>query len=200
MTIILEHICKSYDGIKVLDDLNVEIEDGRSYAFVGAKGSGKTTALKIFMGLEKPDEGKVSRMGDYKYPTLQSAYVSQEGQLNPKKNAIWNVKKVHRWASKGRAIEELSRFISEDRMQIPVADLTDVEKRLVELVRAFFVPADFIVLDEPFLGMDEALRKDVLDYILSIKGNRPLLIAQSSEEGLDFARKVRLMDASEVDA
>lgn len=118
MTIILENISKSYDGKKVLENLNVEIEDGRCYAFVGPKGAGKTTALKIFMGMEKPDEGKVCRMGDYKYPTLQSAYVSQDGQLNLKKDVIWNVKKAHRWASKGRAIEELTRFIEPARQSI----------------------------------------------------------------------------------
>ena len=192
MTIILDNVCKTYEGKKILNNLHVDIEDGKSYAFVGPEGSGKTTALKIFMGIEKPDEGKVSRMGDYKYPTLQSAYVSQAGQLNLKKNAIWNVKKVHRWASKGRAIEELSRFLPNEKMDIPVADLSDVDRRLVELVRAFFVPADFIVLDEPFRGMDDDMRQQVLDYILKIKGNRPLLIAQRDEEGLDFARKIRL--------
>ena len=192
MTIILDHITKSYDGRKVIDDLNVEIEDGRCYAFVGPEGAGKTTALKIFMGLEQPDSGHVARMGDYKYPTLHSAYVSQAGQLNLKKNAIWNVKKAHRWASKGRAIEELKGFLLEERMDIPVSELTDVERRLVEIVRAFFVPADFIVLDEPFLGMDDALREKVLGHIMTIQGSRPLLIASRSEEGLEFARKIRM--------
>ncbi len=192
MTIILDDITKSYNGKKVLDNLNVEIEDGRCYAFVGDEGSGKTTALKIFMGLENPDEGSVARMGDYKYPTLHSAYVSQDGQLNLKKSATWNVKKAHRWASKGRAAEELSRFLPEDRLEIPVGELTSVERRLVELTRAFFVPADFIVLDEPFEGMDEELRAKCLDYIMQIKGNRPLLIAQRTEDGLDFAKKIRL--------
>lgn len=192
MTIILDDITKSYNGKKVLDNLNVEIEDGRCYAFVGDEGSGKTTALKIFMGLENPDEGSVARMGDYKYPTLHSAYVSQDGQLNLKKSATWNVKKAHRWASRGRAAEELSRFLPEDRLEIPVGELTSVERRLVELTRAFFVPADFIVLDEPFEGMDEELRAKCLDYIMQIKGNRPLLIAQRTEDGLDFAKKIRL--------
>jgi ABC-type multidrug transport system ATPase subunit len=192
MTIILENISKSYDGIKVLDNLNVEIEDGKCYAFIGPKGSGKTTALKIFLGLEKPDEGKVCRMGDYKYPTLQSAYVPQASQLNLKKDAIWNVKKAHRWASKGRAIEELSRFLEPERQTIPVADLTQVERRIVELTKALFLPADFIVLDSPFEGMDEVMKKRVIDYLLEIKGSRPLLIAQEKGEDLDFAKKIYL--------
>lgn len=192
MTIILENISKSFNGQKVLNNLNVEIEDGRCYAFVGPKGCGKTTALKIFMGLEKPDEGKVARMGDYKYPTLQTSYVSQEGQLNLKKSAIWNVKKAHRFASKGRAVEELSRFLPADKMECPVGELEAVEQKLVELVKALFLPSDFIVIDNLFEGMTDDLQKKVLDYLLEIKGSRPLLIAQESEDGLDFAKKIRL--------
>jgi len=192
MTIILENISKSFNGQKILNNLNAEIEDGRCYAFVGQKGSGKTTALKIFMGLEKPDEGKVARMGDYKYPTLQTSYVSQEGQLNLKKSAIWNVKKAHRFASKGRAIEELSRFLPADKMKCPVGELEAFEQKLVELVKALFLPSDFIVVDNLFEGMNDNLQKKVLDYLLEIKGSRPLLIAQESEDGLDFAKKIRL--------
>ena len=69
MTIYLENISKSYGGVNVLNDFNVNIEDGKCYAFIGPEGSGKSTVLKIFMGTEKPDSGKVSRMGDYN-PTI----------------------------------------------------------------------------------------------------------------------------------
>ncbi len=192
MTILLEHIYKYYDGKTILKDLNAEIEDGECYAFTGPKGSGKTTALKIFMGLEKPDQGEVVKMGDYKYPTLQSIYVSQEGRLNLKKNAIWNVCKMYRRTGKKRAVEELSKYLSEEKQKVPVKELSPLERRLVEYVGAFFVPADFIVLDEPFEGMDEKLKTRMLQFILNAKGNRPLLIAQESEEGLEFARKIRL--------
>ncbi len=192
MTILLDHIGKSYNGKPVLHDVNVTIEDGKCYAFVGPKGCGKTTALKIFMELEKPDEGAVVKLGDYKYPTLQSIYVSQEGRLNPKKNAVWNIRKMYRRISKYGAAAELSRYIPEEKQKIPVMELSPLERKLVEYVGAFLVPADFVVLDEPFDGMDEKRKAEMLAFILEAKGNRPLLIAQESEEGLDFARKIRL--------
>lgn len=190
MTIIFEDITKSYNGKVVLDHFNAEIEDKRCYAFVGPEGSGKTTALKIFMGLEKPDEGEMHRMGDYKYPTLQSSYVSQEGRLNLKKTAIWNVKKAHRRVSKGRAIEELLCFLPEEKLTLPVSELSLSERKLVELVAALFIPSDFIVLDEPFGGMEEALQKKVLEHLMDVKGSRPLIIAQRSMEGLEKFKKV----------
>lgn len=192
MTIYLEDICKAYQGKEVLKQFQLQVEWNKCYALIGAEGTGKSTVLKIFMGTEKPDAGAVHRMGDYKYPTLQSAYVSQEGQLNVKKNAIWNVKKAHRWASKGRAVEELSRFLPDERQNIPVMELSQVERRYVELVRAFFIPADFIVLDEPFEGMNEDERRKALDYILENRGSRPLLAAARSEEGFEFAKIIRM--------
>lgn len=181
MTIYLEHIFKTYGGKEVLKDFSLSIEDDKCYVLSGPEGSGKTTVLKIFLGLVKPDSGKVSRMGDYKYPSLRSAYVSQEGSLNLKKNAIWNVKKAHRTASKKRAIEELGRFLSPDEMACPVSELPESKRQIIEIVKALFVPADFIVLDEPFDKMTGEERKAALEYILGQRGSRPLLMATRSE-------------------
>ena len=192
MTIYLENICKAYNGIQVLNDFNVNIEDGKCYAFTGPEGSGKSTVLKIFMGTEKPDEGKVSRMGDYKYPTLQTAYVPQTDDLNPKKNAVWNVKKAHRTISKGSAIAELARFFSEDKLNCPVNELSEKEKRIVEIVKAMLIPADFVVLDEPFRGMSDDERTEMLDYIINKLGTRPLLLAQQNEPDSKLFRIIHL--------
>lgn len=192
MTIYLEHVTKAFDGRNVLNDFTLTVEDGKYYALIGPEGAGKTTVLKIFMGLIQPDAGKVTRLGDYKYPTLVSSYMSQDGQLEPKKNAIWNVKKVHFRVTKGRAIEDLSLFLDKDRLKLPVMQLTEKERRFVEFVRALSIPSDFIVLDEPFLGMNEEDRKKITDYLFHAVGTRPILMASRSETGMEFARKIHL--------
>ena len=192
MTIYLEHICKSYNGIEFLSDFSMQVEDDRLYALIGPEGCGKSTVLKIFMGQIKPDAGRVSRMGDYKYPTLQSAYVSQEGQLNLKKNAVWNVRKAHRTASKGRAIEELALFLSEVQMNMPIKELDPGKRRLVEMVKAMFVPADFLVFDEPFLDMTGDEQKAALDYILRKRGTRPLLMASRVKPEIPELRVINM--------
>jgi ABC-type multidrug transport system ATPase subunit len=192
MTIYLDNICKSYGGTNVLDDFSISIEDGKCYAFIGPEGCGKSTVLKIFMGTEKPDTGKVSRMGDYKYPTLQTAYVPQEESLNLKKNAVWNVKKAHRTASKGRAVEELSRFFNEEEINLPVGQLSLGKRRMIEIIKAMFVPGDFVVLDEPFAGMSDEERTSALDYVMNKLGTRPLLLAQKDNPGSKAFRVISL--------
>ncbi len=192
MTIYLDDISKSYNGTQALNNFNISIEDGKCYAFIGPQGSGKTTVLKIFMGIEKPDSGKVSRMGDYKYPTLHTAYVPQEDDLNPKKNALWNVKKAHRTISKGSASEELLKFIPQDKIVCPVSGLTEGERRIVEIVKAMLIPADFVVLDEPFRGLSAEDNKKALDYILNKLGTRPLLLAQREDPELKGFRVINL--------
>ena len=195
MTIYLENICKQYNGVSVLDNVNARIEWDGCYAIIGSKGCGKSTLLRIFMGLETPDSGGVHKMGDYKYPSLRSAYVPQECSLLLKKNALKNVKKAYRRAGKADIEEELSRFIEKDRLTIPTGELTYAEQRFVMIVSALFTPADFIVLDEPFEGMNEAEKQKALDYILDKRGSRPLLIAGCSAEGLDFAKVINLPPA-----
>ena len=193
MTIYLDNITKSYNGTEVLKDVSISFEEGKCYAVVGREACGKTTLLKIFMGDVKPDEGKVSRMGDYKYPTLHTAYVPQTDDLNPKKNALWNVKKAHRTISKGSALEELGKFLSVDKISCPVSDLNESERRIIEIVKAMLIPADFVVLDEPFRGMSEEESKQALDYILNKLGTRPLILAQRNNPEL---RSFRVIDLS----
>ena len=193
MTIYLDNITKSYNGTEVLKNVSISFEEGKCYAVVGREACGKTTLLKIFMGDVKPDAGKVSRMGDYKYPTLHTAYVPQTDDLNPKKNALWNVKKAHRTISKGSAQEELGKFLSVDKISCPVSDLSESERRIIEIVKAMLIPADFVVLDEPFRGMSEEESKRALDYILNKLGTRPLILAQRNNPEL---RSFRVIDLS----
>lgn len=192
MTIILDHVSKTYDGKEVLKNFYLEVEDKRIYQIVGPAGCGKTTVLRIFLGEVKPDEGRVARMGDYKYPTLQSAYVPQIKEFKEKKSALWHVKKAHRKVSTGRALEELAYFLPEEKINCPISELSESEKGFVAIVRALSIPADFIVLDEPFINMSVIEQEKALNYIWNKQGSRPILLATKEELPIRDSRVVVL--------
>ncbi len=112
--------------------------------------------------------------------------------MNPNKNAVKNVQKAHRTASRGRAVEELSHFMSSDEMNMPVKELTPGKRRIVEIVHAMFVPADFLVFDEPFEGMNDEEKEAAVSYILRMRGTRPLLIASRSIPEIPDIRVTRM--------
>ena len=122
MTIDLENICKSYGDLKVLDNFNLEIENDHSYVITGESGKGKSTLIRILLGLEQPDSGKVHLMGDYKYAYLNAGVVFQEDRLCENFSAVQNVVMVNKNNSVKVAEEELKKLLPEDSIYKPVRE------------------------------------------------------------------------------
>ncbi len=192
MTICVEDVCKAYNGRKVLDHFSIDLEEGKIYALEGPEGSGKTTLIRILLGLEEPDAGRIRFMGDYKYSSLGYGVVFQENRLLEACSAAENVAMVHKNTTIKSAIHFLSPFLSEDRAKLPVQQLNEAEKRMVSIVRAFSVPSDLIFMDEPFSAFTEEERNRVVAYMEKKINKRPLLIVTRDASGLNFARKVRI--------
>ena len=75
MTIEIKDVSKSFNGQKVLDNFNLNIESEHSYILTGPSGCGKTTLLRLVLGLDEPDSGTIKLLGDYKYPFINSGVV-----------------------------------------------------------------------------------------------------------------------------
>ncbi len=192
MTIDLENICKSFGEIKVLDNFNLEIENDHSYVITGESGKGKTTLMRILLGLEEPDFGRVHLMGDYKYPYLNAGVVFQEDRLCEDFTAVQNVVMVNKKNSVKVAEEELMRLLPSDSIHKPVRELSGGMKRRVAIVRACAIPSDMLILDEPFTGLDQENKKKAIDYIREKQGRNPLLITAHDAAGFEFCREIRL--------
>ncbi len=192
MTIEAEHISKSYNGKKILEDFNLSMPTDAVIAIVGPSGCGKTTFLRILLGLEQPDAGKVSLLGDYKYAYLCAGTLFQENRLCESFSAIENVKMVHKKITEETARRELKKLLPEADLEGPVAKLSGGEKRRVALVRACAVPSDMLVLDEPFTGLDQENRQRVIDYILANHGTNPVIMTGHAAEDFPFARVISL--------
>lgn len=190
MTIEAEHLFKSYDGKNVLNDFSLDISSDSSYAITGESGAGKTTFLRILLGLEKPDQGRVRLLGDYKYSRVNAGVVFQEDRLCEAFSAVDNVAMVSRKLSPRIAREELEKLLPADQLDKPVYELSGGMRRRVCIIRACIVPSDVIIMDEPFTGLDEENRKNCIRYIRGIQGTTPLVITAHSLEGLDFCKAI----------
>ena len=192
MTIQLENICKSVAGQKVLENVNWEIGSDDCFLLTGPEGSGKTMLLRLILGLEKPDSGRVNLLGDYKYASVNAGVVFQEDRLCEQFSAIENVAMVNERLSAMVAEEELVKFLPSDRLILPVSALTPLERRLVVMIRACIIPSDILLLDEVLRGMDDVLRKKVVSYIRDKAGHKGIVFVQRDDKGLEFCRRFAL--------
>lgn len=190
MTIEAEHIYKSYDGKPVLEDFCLDVSSDSSYVITGESGAGKTTFLRVLLGLEKPDQGRVRLLGDYKYSRVNAGVVFQEDRLCEEFSAVENVAMVSKKLSERIARQELEKLLPADQLDKPVKELSGGMRRRVCIVRACVVPSDVLVMDEPFAGLDEENRRKCIEYIRSVQGTTPLVLTAHSLDGLVFCKVI----------
>ncbi|MBE5827829.1 MAG: ABC transporter ATP-binding protein [Butyrivibrio sp.] len=192
MTIEIRDVSKSFNGQKVLDNFNLNIESEHSYILTGPSGCGKTTLLRLILGLEEPDNGTVKLLGDYKYPFINSGVVFQEDRLCEDYDAVTNVTMVSKKVFRQTVIEELKKLLPEDALFKPVKELSGGQRRRVAIVRACAIPSDVLIMDEPFTGLDDKSREAAIAYIRDKQGTGPLVITTHDTKGLEFGRLIDL--------
>ena len=192
--IYIRSLSKSYGAKKVLENFSAEIPLNGKTVIMGESGCGKTTLINILMGFERSDGGEIEAM-----PEKISA-VFQDDCLSEDFSSISNLRAV---VGKKLSKEALSGYLfalglARDDIIRPVRELSGGMKRRVAIARALVADSDFVIMDEPFKGLDEELRGKVVDFILDdIKNkNRGLLIITHDPDEIDllFADKVILMD------
>ncbi len=165
----LVRVTKGYGGRKVLDQVSVCYEPGQSYFLTSPSGSGKTTLLRILAGLEEPDGGAVQVLGF-------CSMMFQEDRLCEEYSALKNVEMVT--GDRNQAREALLKVLEEEDLEKPCGQLSGGMKRRAALVRAMEAESCFVLLDEPFTGMDARTKEMAWDYIRQRQGERPLIIAE----------------------
>lgn len=164
-------LCKAYGETRVFQNFSAVYEKGRIYYLRQPSGSGKTTLLSILAGIEKADAGSI------RVPERVSM-LFQEDRLCEEYDAIKNVELV--CGNRKQASEALLKLLEPESLEKPCSSLSGGMKRRVALVRAMEAEADFVLLDEPFVGMDRENRRMAEQYIQERQQGRTILIATHS--------------------
>ena len=174
----IQGISKRFGDRAVLRNVTATFPAGSVTCLLGPSGYGKTTLLRIIAGLEKPDTGSVGGVPE------QIGFVFQEDRLCEDFSAVSNVRLV---TGKSMPKEDIVRHLTEiglgDSLDKPVREYSGGMKRRVAIVRAVCYPAELLILDEPFKGLDEKLRLEVIDYIRKYsKGKTVLCVTHEPED------------------
>ena len=192
MTIEVENVSFTSEGLNVLKNISWEVSSDDVWLLTGDAGSGKTALLSIMLGILKPDNGRVRLLGDYKYDRVNAGVVFQEDRLFEDMSAAENVAIVRDVTSPAVAAEDLVKLMPSELVNVPVRELDPVNRRITAIVRATSVPSDILMMDEPFRGMGDDLRKKVFTFIKEVAGHKGIIIAQRFAEGLPPLRTLKL--------
>jgi lipopolysaccharide export system ATP-binding protein len=167
-TLVAEHLTKQYRGRRVVQDVSLEVRSGEIVGLLGPNGAGKTTCFYLIVGLAPVDSGRlllddadIGRLPMHERARLGVGYLPQEPSvfrnLTVEQNilAILETRAELAPAERTRALEELLKDLRiAERRDTPGISLSGGERRRVEIARALATNPRFMLLDEPFAGID----------------------------------------------
>jgi lipopolysaccharide export system ATP-binding protein len=182
ITIRTEELVKKYGTRTVVNNVSFDVKQGEIVGLLGPNGAGKTTSFYQVVGLVKPDEGKVflndldiTALPMYKRAQMGIGYLPQEASVFRKLSVEDNISAVLEMTklSRKEQKEKLESLLNEFRLQHVRKSNGDVlsggERRRTEIARALSVDPKFILLDEPFAGIDPIAVEDIQAIVAKLK-------------------------------
>jgi lipopolysaccharide export system ATP-binding protein len=207
-TLRAEHLVKSYKNVNVVKGISLEVTQGEIVGLLGPNGAGKTTSFYMIVGLIKPNGGKIvlNNTNITKYPMYKRAqngigYLAQEASIFRKLSIEDNIMSVLELTSlnKNEREEKMEALISEfglNHIRTNRGDLlSGGERRRTEIARALATDPKFILLDEPFAGVDPVAVEDIQKIVAQLKDkNIGILITDHNvQETLAITDRTYLM-------
>ena len=208
MTLRAEHLFKKYKSRAVVNDVSVRVEQGEIVGLLGPNGAGKTTSFYMIVGLIKPNEGKIfledqeiTDLPMYQRAKRGIGYLAQEASVFRKLTVEENILAVleMRNYSKQQRKEKTDQLIEEFSLQKVRKNLgmslSGGERRRTEIARALAVDPKFVLLDEPFAGVDPIAVEEIQMIVakLKLKNIGILITDHNVDETLSITDRAYLM-------
>ena len=182
MKLYTNNIQKSYKGKKVVNGVSIEVNQGEIVGLLGPNGAGKTTSFYMIVGLVRPDVGKVylneteiTKLPMYKRAQMGIGYLPQEISVFRKLSVEDNIMAILEMTDKSPSerkerLEELLEEFNLNNFRKTLGNrLSGGEKRRTEIARALATDPKFVLLDEPFAGVDPNAVKDIQSIVSDLK-------------------------------
>ena len=214
----VEHIAKTFGERQVLEDVNLQVNQGDVVVILGPSGSGKTTFLRCLNHLEKADSGRLTLAGKtYDLAKLskkdileirqKTSFVFQHYNLFANKTALENIleglivaRKVPKEEALKRAESALEKVGLLAYKDYYPSQLSGGQQQRIGIARAIAVKPEVILLDEPTSALDPELVGDVLDVLKQLAGEGVTMVVVTHEMGFarDVANHVIFMDGGRI--
>jgi len=182
----LENVRKSYDSVVAVDDLCLTIPEGRIFGLVGPNGAGKTTTIRMMVGIIMPDAGTVRIFGE----PFERRHLRKVGYL-PEERGLYRKARVQdlllylgqlNGLTRSRALDSAQRWA--ERLDIAqwlgrrVEELSKGMQQKVQFIAALIHDPHFIIMDEPFAGLDPVNTVRMMDILIDLqRGGRTILFS-----------------------
>ncbi len=201
----LEHIKKTYDKVTILNDINLQIEDGEIVSILGPSGCGKTTLLNLILGITQADSGKILYNGeDYTDIAVEKRgfnIVFQDYALFPNLNVYENITyglRNHPDVSSKEEVEELIELLGlREHLGKKIEQLSGGQKQRVAIARTMVMKPKILLLDEPLSALDGVIKESIKDRIKVIAKEYNLttiIVTHDPEEALTLSDHVLILN------
>ncbi|MCG6974177.1 MAG: LPS export ABC transporter ATP-binding protein [Desulfobacterales bacterium] len=212
-TLSLENLVKIYNGKQVVSAVNMEIKNGQVVGLLGPNGAGKTTTFYMTVGMIKPDQGHVflddediTNFPMYLRARKGVGYLPQETSVFKKLTVKQNIMAILEMVSTSKSIREKQADMLLDELGIKHLKnqkahfLSGGERRRLEITRALATNPSFILLDEPFAGIDPLAVIDIKNIIIHLKqrGIGILISDHNVRETLEVCDKAYILSDGKI--
>ena len=196
---------KSYDGVTILNDVNLEIEKGEIVSILGPSGCGKTTLLNLILGMTDADSGSILLEGEdiTRVPMEKRGFniVFQDYALFPNLNVYQNITYGLRNKPGISSKQEVEEFIDllglREHLEKKIDQLSGGQKQRTELARTMVMKPKILLLDEPLSALDGVIKESIKAKIKEIAREFQLttiIVTHDPEEALTLSDKVLIVN------